>query len=33
MPTWYERLYILGDFHFSAAGNRVIFRELAKELP
>jgi lysophospholipase L1-like esterase len=31
-PDWYERLYIFGDFHFSAAGNRVMFRELAKEL-
>jgi len=31
-PDWYERLYVFGDFHFSAGGNRVIFRELAKEL-
>jgi hypothetical protein len=29
---WYERLYIFGDFHFSAGGNRLMFRELAKEL-
>jgi lysophospholipase L1-like esterase len=29
---WYERLYIFGDFHFSARGNRLMFRELAKEL-
>jgi hypothetical protein len=30
---WYERLFIFGDFHFSADGHRVMFRELAKELP
>jgi hypothetical protein len=29
---WYERLYILGDDHFSAAGNRMLFEELAKRL-
>ena len=29
---WYERLFIFGDFHFSAAGNRLMFRELAKQL-
>jgi lysophospholipase L1-like esterase len=29
---WYERLFIFGDFHFSADGNRVMFRELAKQL-
>ena len=29
---WYEHLYILGDDHFSAAGNRFMFRELAKHL-
>jgi hypothetical protein len=29
---WYERLYIFGDIHFSAGGNRVMFRELAKLL-
>jgi hypothetical protein len=27
---WYEHLYILGDDHFSAAGNRMMFEELAK---
>lgn len=29
---WYEHLYILGDDHFSAAGNRMLFEELAKRL-
>jgi hypothetical protein len=30
--NWYEHLYILGDDHFSAAGNRFVFQELAKRL-
>ncbi len=29
---WYEHLYILGDDHFSAEGNRFMFQELAKHL-
>lgn len=29
---WYEQLFILGDFHFSAAGNKLFFREIAKHL-
>lgn len=29
---WYEHLYILGDDHFSAAGNRVMFEELKRRL-
>jgi hypothetical protein len=29
---WYEHLYILGDDHFSATGNRMMFEELAKRL-
>jgi hypothetical protein len=29
---WYEHLYILGDDHFSAAGNRILFEELARRL-
>jgi hypothetical protein len=29
---WYEHLFILGDDHFSAAGNRFMFQELAKHL-
>jgi hypothetical protein len=29
---WYEHLFILGDFHFSAAGNRFMFREIARHL-
>ncbi|WP_024508649.1 hypothetical protein [Bradyrhizobium sp. ARR65] len=29
---WYEHLYILGDDHFSAAGNRMMYEELAKRL-
>lgn len=30
--NWYEHLYIVGDDHFSAAGNRMVFRELEKRL-
>ena len=30
--NWYEHLYILGDDHFSAAGNRMLYEELAKRL-
>ena len=30
--NWYEHLYILGDDHFSAEGNRLMFRELARHL-
>ena len=29
---WYEHLYIVGDDHFSAQGNRLMFEELAKRL-
>jgi len=29
---WYEHLYILGDDHYSAAGNRMLFEELEKRL-
>jgi hypothetical protein len=29
---WYQRLYILGDDHFSAAGNRMLYEELEKRL-
>lgn len=29
---WYEHLFILGDDHFSAEGNRFMFRELVKKL-
>jgi hypothetical protein len=29
---WYEHLYILGDDHFSVAGNRMMFEELSKRL-
>jgi hypothetical protein len=29
---WYGHLYILGDDHFSAAGNRMLYEELAKRL-
>jgi hypothetical protein len=29
---WYEHLYIVGDDHFSAKGNRMLFEELAKRL-
>lgn len=30
--NWYERYYILGDDHFSAEGNQLVFRELARRL-
>ena len=30
--NWYERYYILGDDHFSAEGNQLLFRELARKL-
>lgn len=30
--NWYERYYILGDDHFSAEGNQLVFRELARQL-
>jgi hypothetical protein len=29
---WYEHLYIVGDDHFSAQGNRMMFEELQKRL-
>jgi hypothetical protein len=29
---WYEHLFILGDDHYSAAGNRFFFLEIAKHL-
>jgi hypothetical protein len=29
---WYEHLYIVGDDHYSAAGNGFVFQELAKHL-
>jgi hypothetical protein len=29
---WYERLFILGDDHYSAAGNRFLFLEIARHL-
>ena len=29
---WYERLFIPGDFHYSAGGHRLMFDELAKQL-
>ena len=30
--NWYEHLYIIGDDHFSVAGNRILYEELAKRL-
>ena len=30
--NWYERLFILGDDHYSAAGNRFLFLEIARHL-
>lgn len=32
-PHWYEELFVIGDVHFSEAGNRVIFQELVQHLP
>lgn len=29
---WMERLFIPGDFHFSAEGNRIIFHEIARRM-
>lgn len=29
---WYERLYIVGDDHFSVAGNRLVFEQVEKRL-
>jgi hypothetical protein len=29
---WYEHLFVLGDDHFSAAGNRFMFMEIARHL-
>jgi hypothetical protein len=29
---WYERLYIVGDDHFSAAGNEMVAREIERRL-
>ena len=31
-PSWYERLYIVGDDHFSAAGNAMVAREVEKRV-
>jgi hypothetical protein len=30
--NWYERLFIHGDVHYSAEGNRLMFRELSARL-
>jgi hypothetical protein len=29
---WYERLFILGDFHYSAEGNRLVYQNVADRL-
>jgi hypothetical protein len=29
---WYERLFIKGDTHYSAEGNRVMFEVLKRQL-
>jgi hypothetical protein len=31
-PDWYVRLFIDGDVHFSQAGNRFVFEQVAKRL-
>jgi hypothetical protein len=31
-PNWYEHLYIVGDDHFSAAGNEIVARDVEKRL-
>jgi hypothetical protein len=30
--NWYEHLYVVGDDHFSAAGNALVAREIEKRL-
>jgi len=30
--NWYERLYIVGDDHFSAEGHALVAREVEKHL-
>jgi hypothetical protein len=30
--NWYEQYFIIGDDHYSVAGNRVLYEELAKRL-
>jgi hypothetical protein len=29
---WFEHLYIIGDVHYSAAGNRFLFRQIEQQL-
>ena len=29
---WYERLFIEGDIHFFAEGDKIVFREVSKYL-
>lgn len=31
-PNWYERLFVPGDFHYSEAGNEIIFRAIQDRL-
>jgi hypothetical protein len=31
-PNWYERLFVPGDFHYSEAGNEIIFRAMQDRL-
>lgn len=31
-PNWYQRLFIVGDVHMTAAGNRVMFEAVARQL-
>ena len=30
--NWYEHLFIVGDDHYSAVSNRLMFEQLAKHL-
>ncbi len=31
-PNWYERLFIPGDFHYSEAGNEIVFQAMQARL-
>ncbi len=32
-PRWYNKLFVKGDVHFNAEGNRMIFDALIRRLP
>lgn len=31
-PRWYQELYVFGDVHFNAAGNRLVFEEVSRAI-